>query len=211
MQGDGEAAENFGYTAFEKWQYKQMIYVVEDTQAKTWIDMGQSFYHASHCLVKGIVDSSLMEDIEGIAAIYLFRHYLELALKTIILTGRSLKEDGAIVPRDEVRSPANIHDLGELWRSVLANAQPKMGKDDWNNYDIAFVEQCVMEFDSVDKKGFAFRYSGQGGERCSVDFSIMLFQMEHVYQVLEGIITYLVETHHQTLEWLSELRSQAGW
>ena|SRR5271166_4559382 len=206
-----KSSENFGYTAFEKWDYRQIIYVVEEGQEKLWVDMGQSFYHASYHLVQGVINGSLREDIEGVAAVYLFRHYLELALKSIILSGRYLEKNGAIVPREQVRKVANIHDLEDLWESLHAGAQPKIQKEHWDNYDIRFIEKCIMEFDAVDKKGFAFRYAGHGGERCNFDFGVMIAEMEHAYQVLEGLITYLVETYHQTAEWLAELRSEAGW
>jgi hypothetical protein len=97
----------------------------------------------------------LKEDVEGTAAIFLFRHYLELMLKRIVLAGRLLISENEIAIKDEIQKVANIHDLGTLWKWVLADAKPKF--KEWDNYDIASVDQCVMEFDRADKKGFAFR------------------------------------------------------
>lgn len=68
-----------------------------------------------------------------------------------------------------------------------------------------------MEFDAADKKGVAFRYKGQGGERAHVSMERLAATMEHVYQVLDGILTLLIETRGEIVDWLSELRSQAGW
>jgi hypothetical protein len=202
----GESLGDFGYTAFEKWPYKRIIYIGEE---KSWVDLGTSFYWASHHLIKNVVDGSLREDIEGIAAVHLFRHYLELALKQIIFRGRYLKSEDVLANTSEIKKVANIHDLNTLWGWVLKDAKPKMAS--WDGFDIDFVEQCIVEFDSVDKKGFAFRYEGQGGERCYFSFQVMLISMEHLWQVLEGIVSYLVETYHQNLEYLDHLRSEAGW
>ena len=55
---------------------------------KSWIDIAESFYRASLILVEGVAADRLNEDTEGIAAAFLFRHYLELSLKNIILAGR---------------------------------------------------------------------------------------------------------------------------
>jgi len=35
--------------------------------------------------------------------------------------------------------------------------------------------------------------------------------MDHVYQVLEALSTVLIETRGEILDWLAELRSEAGW
>lgn len=51
-------------------------------------------FWASKHLVDQVVHGSLREDIEGVAAIHLFRHFLELVLKDIVLAGRHLTETG---------------------------------------------------------------------------------------------------------------------
>jgi hypothetical protein len=35
--------------------------------------------------------------------------------------------------------------------------------------------------------------------------------MGHVYQVLDAILTVLIETRGEIVDWLHELRSEAGW
>jgi hypothetical protein len=172
--------------------------------------MGDSFYRAGFHLIEGVAGNVLREDIEGVAAVYLFRHYLELALKEIVFRGRYLKTGDELADPEEVKKVANIHDLEVLWKWVLEDAKPKILDKHWDNYDIAFVEDCVREFDAVDKKGFAFRYARHGSERCYFDFGMMLLCMDHIRQVLDGIIAYLVETYHEIGEWLAYLESQYG-
>ena len=74
MSGDSEEHFDDGYTAFEKWDYKQLIYVEE--HPKPWISFRQSFYGASEVIVKNLAVGKGFPDIEGPAAVFLFRHYL---------------------------------------------------------------------------------------------------------------------------------------
>jgi hypothetical protein len=194
------------YTAFQAWEYKKVIYKAAHEQS--WRDMGNSYFSACRPLVEGLATGRLNEDIEGTAAIFLFRHYLELMLKRIVLAGRLLISENENAVKDEVKMVANIHDLATLWKWVLADAKPKI--EEWENYDVAFVEQCITEFDQVDKRGFAFRYDGQGGESCRFDFGALESQMDHVRQVLEGVWTCLYETRAQIAEYEADLQAEFG-
>lgn len=75
----GSELEKFEYTAFEEWDYKQVIYKTE--HKRSWRSLADSFFRANHDLVRSVVTRELYDDVEGLAAIFLFRHYLELALK----------------------------------------------------------------------------------------------------------------------------------
>src|SRR5438477_1982148 len=138
-----ESLSDYGYTAFEMWEYRQIIYPTD--LAQSWRDMGNSYFWACRPLVEALAAGKLKEDVEGTAAIFLFRHYLELMLKRIVLAGRLLISENENAIKDEVRRVANIHDLAKIWGWVLADGKPKL--KEWDNYDIASVEQCVMEFD----------------------------------------------------------------
>ena len=76
-------------TAFEKWPYRRLLYKTENT--RSWLDFRGGYYEASHMLILGVAEGRLREDIEGVAALFLFRHYLELSLKMIVGEGRWLK------------------------------------------------------------------------------------------------------------------------
>ena len=198
----------FEYTAFQHWEYQQVIYKVEDKQS--WRDLGEGFYRASKLLVERVVARDLNEDIEGLAAIFLFRHYLELVLKRIVIHGRYLVTLEENAEPQEVKEVAKIHELQKLWEWVLSDAKPKIEPSHWAGYDTAFVEQCLAEFDAVDNKGFAFRYPGLGSEFCRYDFLALHHEMEHIYQVLEGIETYLIEAYGQNAEFDEYLESEYG-
>jgi len=203
--GDTEEPFDDGYTAFEKWEYKQLIYVGE--HRKPWIIFRESFYRASEVIIKNLAAGRGFPDLEGPAAVFLFRHYLELALKALVMRGRMLDRADKNAAIDRVKEVKRIHVLADLWQLVLADAKPKIASADWDNYDIPFVEKCIAEFHDRDQKGFAFRYHSHGGEHFDYDFAYLAAAMDHVYQVLEGMIVYLVETHGQNEEWEEILNS----
>jgi len=210
-QADGNPtpAPEFGeYTAFQEWKYDRVFY--EEEHPKSWLDLGESFYRSARILIEAAAKGEVNQDVEGIAAIFLFRHYLELALKHIIVAGRWLTKEGQNAPGEEVAEVERIHVLGELWGLVLRDAKPKIREEDWKNYDTGFVERCIVEFDTVDPKGFAFRYAGQGVERLRVHFEWLGAIMEHVYQVLEGIHTYLNQMYHENVEYDAYLQAEYG-
>jgi hypothetical protein len=194
-----ESFSDHGYTAFEHWEYRPFIYVHE--QAKSWISFKESFYRAGEIIINNLAHRHGVPEIEGIAAVFLFRHYLELALKSIILNGCFLVTADQNATRDRVEVVRNIHTVWTLWEMVLKDGKPKIDSGVWDSYDIPFVEKCIAEFHARDEKGFAFRYPRQGGERYDYDFGYFRAAMEHVYQVLENMDTYLIETYGQNQEW----------
>jgi hypothetical protein len=206
---DPPAPDAHEYTAFEKWDYKQVIY--NGDQDHSWRDMANSYFFACEPLIRKLAVGELREDIEGTAAVFLFRHYLELELKQIVFSGRLLivEDDNMFNAfKGEVKEVARIHTLATLWDWVLKEAKPKV--EHWDDYDTESVEKCIREFDAVDPKGFAFRYRGEGGEYCRYDFGALWSQMDHIRQVLDGIHTCLYEARQQIREYEDYLDSEFG-
>lgn len=200
---------DYGYTAHEKWEYRQLIY--KEDYEQPWIDLAVSFYRGAYALIDGVVNGHLLEDVEGVAGVFMFRHFLELILKQIVLRGRLLETEDHNAAWDQVKRVANEHKLSILWKWVQQDARPKMKAEAWDGYDVLFAEKIIAEFDAVDPKGFAFRYHGQGGQNCKFSYAAFLVAMEHARQSLDGILGYLTETYGENAEWEDILRSEAGY
>jgi hypothetical protein len=196
---------DYPYSAFEKWPYKSVFFKTDNT--RTWLGVADGYYEASRLLVEGLANGKFSEDIEGIIAVFLFRHYLELSLKRIIVEGRWLNSVDKNARATEVAELKRTHHLGGLWEKVIADAQPKIPVADWNGYDVDFVKKCVFEFDRVDPNGEAYRYDMEGAENYQVSYQQLATNIVHVHQVLEGIISYLVNTYGQNAEWQAILNS----
>jgi hypothetical protein len=170
----------------ETWKYQNVFY--KEPSPKSWIDVEESYYRAAHIMIEGVTKDFLNEDVEGIAGIYLFRHYLEVALKHLILAGRWIAKDGSNA--SNIEKVGNIHFLKELWKIALADVKPKLGAE-WKGLDTKFVAKCVEEFDGVDPGSFTFRYNGEGAENYRIHFAWLFMAIEHVREVLRTARIYL--------------------
>lgn len=147
------------------------------------------------------------------AALFLFRHYLELTLKHIVFGARSLEKKDKNVPVDAAEWPTN-HDLQCLWAEAKKQVPIKLGAGVWPQWDHSFVEKCVAEFHALDPSSERLRYRWEKKpvERdrftsLRVGWDELLRVMEHTHDVLEDIDTYLVETHGQNADWEDEMNS----
>lgn len=200
---------NDEYTAFQMWEYKRIIY--RTGEHHVWRNMAASYFFACMALMKEFASGKLREDTEGTATIFLFRHYLEVALKQIVFMARVLKvENDNLENAVQTEAPkvAKIHRLSTLWNWVLTEARPQL--EQWDNYDTDSVGKCVKEFDAIDPGGVAFRYAGEGGEFCRYDFDALNSQMAHIWEVLNGIFTCFEQMREDIREYDAYLMHEFG-
>ena len=149
-------------------------------------------------------------------ALYLFRHYLELSPKYIIRHSRWIKDQHTL--SDDVKEIEKTHSLKRLWDVFSTEALPKLQEDeDTKEWDIVFVEECMLEFDAVDAgRGERFRYRGTsfGGTQATareehlwIDFDRLLENMLHARAVLGMLDLRFYETHGMIEEWEAEMDS----
>ena len=193
------------YSAFERWLYNPII--VKSNHRQPVRDTIESYFSASANLVRLLCEDEYGERPEGLAVIFLFRHYLELSLKRIILNGRWLERENKN-RTGPVEPIAKVHDLRKLWNWVLTDAKPKLALDDWERYDIPFIENLVGEFHTEDRNGVAFRYAGENGDFCLFDHRTLARVLVHIHQILDGIDTCLVETYAENKEYESYLEAE---
>jgi hypothetical protein len=162
-----------------------------------------SYFSASRLLVRGIAKGKLDENDEGIAAAYLFRHYLELSIKFVIFMGEQINADGSLVGSFAQTNSRGSHHLGQLWATVRSKVRPKT-EEIWDICDIDFVEQCVLEFDKVDQKSFVFRYEDEARVRHRLNFARLLATMDHVYNVFHELTSYITQRIGTKTRWDDE-------
>lgn len=179
----------------------------------TWkveADWEGAYYHASEKLIRGVVEGPYVRGLEGVAGVFLFRHYLELALKYIVLHARWLKDPETNASPKDVKKVNKTHSLKELWGMVKAEALPTIGKAERKSWDIGFVEKCVLDFHGVDPHpGTRFRYKEANSTEgyLWINFEQFLENMPHVREVLWMVDSYLVETYGMNAEWEAEMNS----
>jgi hypothetical protein len=169
----------------------------------------EGFFEASKLLLQGTVNGSLNQCIEGFPAVFLCRHYLEIALKYALFHSRWLRDanhNATIAAIDPVGKNFG-HDLRKLWNALTTELKNKRIDMVATGLDLDFVGKFVAEFDSVDKHNVRFRYAGEqlpagpSNETLNIDFPPLLFNLERSHEILITLDSYLVETYGQNEEW----------
>lgn len=195
-----------------KWHYQPILHF-PDGAWKVGAIWDQAYFDASEYILTGVSQGQLNPHVHGAAGLFLFRHYVELALKYVLFYSRWLEDHSKNA--EEVVLFKKTHDLNWLWERIKEEVPAKLGVEAWNGFDTAFVEQLVCELHRADPGSYGFRYNGETFgveprgvvEELAVDYGALLNQMKHVYNVLHSMQVYLIETHGQNAEWQAENNS----
>ena len=203
-----------------KYQYVPVFHVPSGPWKvdASWDD---AYFDSAKTIIQGVVEGRLRSAIEGVAGVYLLRHYLEIALKYIIFHARWLQDTNTNASREEIEDVRITHNLESLWQTAEQECRTRIPKDTWSSFDVEFARQMILEFHAIDQKGIRFRYHGEKFgvdkrpeeerapivEHLWIDYPGMLVQMQHARDVLWAIDVYLLESHGQNAEWEAEMNS----
>lgn len=217
--GDNEIRFPF----YEKHRYSG-VFRLPSSEWKVEAIWDNAYYHTARRLIEGVTNGQYLPALEGVAGVYSFRHYMELALKYIIFHSRWLMDASTNARDEEIEDVKRTHSLRQLWILARDECLRIMPHAEWQRIDTDFVERCVLEFDAIDPNGERFRYHGAtfGVEKdpvkreqmartivydVYVDFEELARVIQHVHDVLRYLDVYMIETHGENEEWESILRS----
>jgi hypothetical protein len=196
---------------FEKASYAPMFF---NPQGQITPGLADDYYSAARAIVERIVGVQALEGTEGTPALFLCRHYLELALKGVLFHSRWLETENRNVPRDQPPDWPLGHDLSRLWNQIEKHFPVKTGETLWKAFDTEFVGKFVAEFHAIDPNGERFRYRIEKKhpgrdplKPLAVSWPSLLRAVEHVHDVLDGMEAYLIETYGENAEWEAEMNS----
>jgi hypothetical protein len=124
--------------------------------AYTWIspslhEYAYMYRESAERLMDLACDAPGLLNVHALPAVFLFRHYVELTLKDMLVATRSLADQPAGFP--------DSHRLGRLWgelRTLLRGVGGEDGEGDSALLDV--VEEMIEELDATDPDSMAFRY-----------------------------------------------------
>ena len=215
--------DKWRFPFYEKRPYKGVFYL-PGTEWKVEAVWDDAYYEAAKTLIQGVARGEYLPAFEGVAGLYLFRHYIEVALKFLIFHSRWLKDSNSNARLEEIEDVQRTHSLRKLWDIAETECRRIFSKTEWNAIDVQFVRRCVQEFDSIDPNGERFRYYGnkfgvdkdtakraEMGRKIRydlhIDFQELVEVIDHVADVLHYLDTYMIETYGQNEEWEGILRS----
>ncbi|MBS1641596.1 MAG: hypothetical protein JSR11_03875 [Bacteroidetes bacterium] len=113
-----------------------------------------------------------------------FRHYLEVIIKDTLRYYRLYKREIFSNETGFVKE----HSLTKLWQELEPYLKECYSHVDKIETDLKAVENLLIEFDSVDKGSYTFRYSFEGSKKNNTDI---------VYSI--GSLTINLENIHNTI------------
>jgi hypothetical protein len=113
-----------------------------------WYKYISGYKHAADILVDKIIDNTSIKELLSFPIIFLYRHFIELSLKSIIRDGYQLY--------DIQSDYRQIHSLEELWkdcRSIIKKIWPN-GDDE----PLDAAGNIINEFSKIDSSSYETRY-----------------------------------------------------
>lgn len=138
------SAEDKVFTTAEDWWNNACLNFVHDG----WSIYAIGYKDAADTLVSHIDEKRRYQDTLVYPVVFLYRQYLELALKDIIRKGRRLQDISDPFPQ--------IHKIDDLWRicsKLLNEISPGDSMD-----ELAEIGRLISEFCTIDPLSMAFRY-----------------------------------------------------
>jgi len=133
---------------------------------------------------------------------YLYRHCLELKMKTIIRQGIRLQ---LIEKNKKISDVLRTHNLSQLW-----NALKKVVQAYWPEgpqEELQAAEQIVEKFHAVDKSGQNLRYGRDKSGESTLHKLPESVELTHLQEVLEAIFNFL-DGCQAGLEYEIDMRSE---
>ena len=87
--------------------------------------------------IVGILSGRLPEGIHGAPAVFLSRHYLELALKYVLYHSRWLRSETINATDDEIEAVGKTHKLRPLWERLLSELERRVPSIVGDGLDLA--------------------------------------------------------------------------
>jgi hypothetical protein len=171
-------------------------------------------YHEAGQHLAARMSASYYRDPDACPIVFLYRHAVELYLKSIIHWGNSL----LTLNNKTIVAHKNIFTEHRL-RVLLKSVKPALefvirdGWDDPHFKSFKAVEKIILELDEFDPRSYAFRYPiDSTGKKASLPhhfcFNVLAFgeKFDHLMNILDGISMMLYEDFQSQAEAFHEMQ-----
>lgn len=151
------------------------------TGDESWYHFAEAYLQAADQLASLAASSPWQHQFLGAPILFLYRHYIELHLKSLLLDAGELLDDPQSVPPE--------HYVRTLWqrvRTLLFEIGRQPGEDTW----FARADDIVSQFDTLDPRSFTFRYPVTTKGAPSLD-QPLVFDASNVKRIVAELRTLL--------------------
>jgi len=162
----------------------------------SWDLYASGYLQAAQMLIKAIVNTRESPDAVVYPIALLYRHYLELRLKTIITEGQELLGQRVELPMH--------HNLDVLWKTGREIMEEVYSKDP--KEPVKALEECMVQFCNLDRRSYAFRYPADKlGNRYLKE--LKLLNVRQLGEVMDRISSFLESVSTGIAAYLDDVRS----
>ncbi len=133
------------FMAADDWQFNSCLNFSDDPLEIYTI----GYKEAADRLANTLFEERQLQDALIYPICFLYRQYIELRLKEIICSGRTLIEEGKGFPQH--------HKISALYQTAKGIIE-KVFSEDSEAPDLLFVEHIISEYVRIDPESFSFRY-----------------------------------------------------
>jgi hypothetical protein len=163
------------------WQHNACV----DCTTPTLGSYAVKFKAAADVLVREAAAGEAMLDEMIIPIVFLYRHYIELTLKEIIMFGRDVVGTGKGFPTKRDEKP---HNLKGLWDEVLTLLTAHYGAAIPAEADN--VTSCIEDLDAHDPNSFSFRYPSDKNGKPYLT-GIRHINIRNLYKTMDRLASFL--------------------
>ena len=185
-----------------------------DWQANACINFGPTevayqsgFRRAALHLAERVCETGREQDFLIYPIVYLYRHHIELALKSLIAVGGSLLNHS--LSNKEQRALGR-HDLADLWRLArpLFNQVSKLSGDaELPPADLEGIDSYIRQLHVHDPDGQRFRYAKTRSHASSLDPNLRNINVRDFAVALEKLADYL-DMLESWFDWLVDQKNE---
>jgi len=120
-------------------------------------------------------------DLVIFPTVFLYRQYLELRLKQLLIEASRLLEKSFVLPKR--------HRLDNLWfecKSLLKQIEPSI-----TDQEVSALETCTIEFQTIDPLSMGFRYHVDTHDNPSLPPDLKYINIVNLAQVMAKIHSFL--------------------
>ena len=158
-----------------------------------WYIYATGYKDSADILVAHVEEHQIRQDALVYPVVFLYRQYLEIAIKTLIRQARRLQDISEPIPM--------THHINELWKvcsDLLREISPGDSEEEQNQ-----IGRLIEEFCNVDPTSTAFRYPEDWDGDPSLPPGIRHINLRNVTEVIDKISVILNGADAQIDEYLS--------
>jgi hypothetical protein len=160
-------------------QYNAQVNYIDSDDALYRYVLG--YKEAGDRLVRSLIENSRHIDLVIFPTVFLYRQYLELRLKQLLIEGGRLLERHFAIPKH--------HRLDTLWydcKKLLKQIEPNMP-----DQEVMALEVCIIGFSTIDLISMAFRYHIDTHDNPSLPSDLKYINIRNLAQIMAKIHSFL--------------------